>query len=114
MAMYFSKKREVIRVENLLNFDDCAAEISSYGNRFGGSMRAKAVRKKTGYPAGLTVLSLIFAITFSTAASARVFFDIEGNYITVFGYTFCFSDCSYKSSAVELPRQPVVQDPLPK
>jgi hypothetical protein len=77
-------------------------------------MKAKLGRRKAGYTVGFTAVSLVVALSFSPAASAMIFFDIEGNYITVFGYTFCFSDCSYKSGAVELPRQPLVPDPLPK
>jgi len=77
-------------------------------------MKTIARRKKSGVSAVFTAVSLLSLLSFSPAASAMVFFDIDGNYITIFGYTFCFSDCDYKSGAVEFPRKAAVPNPLPK
>jgi hypothetical protein len=69
-------------------------------------MNANRSRTNSPVPGFLLALTAVF-LTQGPTASAAIF-EIEGRYITIFGYTFCAYDCGYESNAVRLVRQPVV------
>jgi len=77
-------------------------------------MNVNRTGNKRAFTTGFLMASAVAMLLFSPKASAVIFFDIEGNYITIFGYTFCYSDCNYKSGAVELPRRAFAPPPPPK
>lgn len=70
-------------------------------------MNTRLVRTSKCLPGFLLAVTAVFA-TQGPTASAAIIFDIEGNYMTILGYTFCFWDCGYEHNAVRLVRQPAV------
>ena len=71
-------------------------------------MKKSTLRSARIAPAALLALTSLFATHSPTADAGMIFFDIEGRYVTIFGYTFCAYDCGYKSNAIPFPRHAVV------
>lgn len=69
-------------------------------------MKTNRLHKNSPVPGFLIALTAVF-LTQGPTASAAIF-EIEGRYVTIFGFTFCAYDCDYESNAVRLVRQPVV------
>jgi hypothetical protein len=69
-------------------------------------MKKLTFRSARFVPGALLALTALFA-THSPRADAAIF-EMEGRYVTIFGYTFCAYDCGYKSGAVPFVRGPVV------